>query len=158
MFSITSKSDYYGSKAASKRKQIEKQQKQTWEINSSKTAAVKVIARASQKDEMKWFQISNEEENLRVAAFLWWWISNVNGSFESSKCCLFLEKWKIDNCLQFIRAERWQLSVDRAQEVSPQRPTHSRASTAQNLRVIEHFFLFIFLFTLWREAAHSGDD
>lgn len=71
MFSITSKSDYYGSKAASKRKQIEKQQKQTWEINSSKTAAVKVIARASQKDEMKWFQISNEEENLRVAAFFY---------------------------------------------------------------------------------------
>lgn len=73
------------------------------------------------------------------------------------------KRWKIDNCLQFIRAKRWQLSVDRASKEVPS--GQHRSTREQRARAIEEMMCFFFLQTLQRNsltwsstAVRSGDD
>lgn len=71
----------------------------------------------------------------------------MNGSFSRAAARLFLERsttkkkrWKIDNCLQFIRAKRWQLSVDRA---SKEVPSGQQSTREQRARAIEEMMFFL---------------
>lgn len=70
----------------------------------------------------------------------------MNGSFSRAAARLFLERsktkkrWKIDNCLQFIRAKRWQLSVDRA---SIEVPSGQQSTREQRARAIEEMMFFL---------------